>query len=81
MKGHAISEIWDGTNWIHADQVANVYNGPGYYKALGYTQVHLYNMCYADDSVVSSDPYGDMLLDPWNDFWIITDMGEPAAYN
>jgi Transglutaminase-like enzymes, putative cysteine proteases len=81
MRGHAISEIWNGTNWIHADQVANVFNGPGFYKALGYTQVHLYNMYYADDSVSASDPYGDLLLDPWNDFSVVIDMGEPAAYN
>ncbi|CAJ37511.1 transglutaminase-like domain-containing protein [Methanocella arvoryzae] len=82
LRGHAFLVIWDGNRWVHSDPAfCSSFDDPQIYKRFGYTHIHLKNMRYADDSVVMSDPYGDQLLLQWNDFQIITDLGEPSEYN
>ncbi|WP_052322775.1 transglutaminase-like domain-containing protein [Methanocella conradii] len=79
--GHGITEIWDGTGWVHSDPTWHVFNNPQVYKQSGYTDVHLWLQSDASDSVYAGDPSGDQFLDPKFDFGIIVDLGEPPAYN
>lgn len=79
--GHGISEIWDGSKWVHADPTWKEFNNTHVYTQSGYSHIHMWRMSDADDSLYSGDPYGDGLLDWWNDFGIRIDLGEPSEYN
>ncbi|MGA9139779.1 MAG: transglutaminase domain-containing protein [Methanocella sp.] len=81
VQYHGMSEIWDGSRWVHSDPSWNVFNNPQVYRSSGFSYVHLWRMSDADDSYSGADPYGDRLLDCWSDFRSRIDLSEPSQYN
>ncbi len=79
--GHGISEIWDGTKWVHTDPTWNSFNNTHVYIGAGYSYIRMWRMSDANDSLYSGDPYGDGLLDWWSDFGVRDYLGEPDEYN
>jgi hypothetical protein len=77
---HAISEIWDGDEWIHSDPTAKSFNNPQIYVQSNFSDIKIWNMKNADDSRDNNDPLGDQLLHFWNDFER-DDLGELVKYN
>ena len=77
---HAISEVWDGNEWIHSDPTWDIFNEPQIYIQNNFTNIRVWNMKNADDSRDNNDPFGDQLLHFWNDFETV-DLGYLAKYN
>ncbi|MDY0386704.1 MAG: transglutaminase-like domain-containing protein [Methanolobus sp.] len=77
---HAISEIWDGNEWIHSDPTWKSFNNPQIYVQGNYSNIKIWNMKNADDSRDNNDPLGDLLLHFWNDFERDY-LGELVKYN
>ena len=79
--GHGITEIWDGSRWVHSDPTWSEFSNPHIYNQSGFCDVRMWHMSDANDNIDTTDPSGDQLLNSWHDFGIVRYLGMRPEYN
>lgn len=60
--GHGITEVWDGSRWVHSDPTWEEFDNSHIYNQSGFSSVKMWHMSDANDNINTTDPSGDQLL-------------------